>query len=94
MSNEFDPPTETVTAPVNATVTATGIPAPASARPVRVGTVVWGFILIGLAAMFFTFAQVDLSRFNPAIVLTWVILGVGALAVVGGIVGALLRRRH
>jgi hypothetical protein len=86
MSNEFDPTTETVTAPVTAV--------PTSARPVRVGTVVWGFIIIGLAAMFFTFAQFDLSRFNPAIVLTWVILGVGALAVVGGIVGALLRRRH
>jgi hypothetical protein len=78
----------------NDTTTEIGVQAPASTRPVRVGTVVWGFILLGLAAMFFTFAQVDLSRFNPAIVLTWVILGIGALAVVGGIVGALLRRRR
>jgi hypothetical protein len=81
MSNEFD------------TTTEIGTPAPTSARPVRVGTVVWGFILLGLAAMFFVFAQFDLSGSNAAIILTWVILGVGALAVVGGIVGALVRRR-
>jgi hypothetical protein len=84
MSNEFD----TTTGTTETTAT------PASARPVRVGTVVWGLILIGLAAMFFVFAQFDLSGFNPAIILTWVVLGVGALAVVGGIVGALMRRRR
>ena len=78
----------------NDTTTESVIAVPASARPVRVSTVVWGFILLGLAAMFFVFAQLDLSRFNPAIILTWVILGIGALAVVGGIAGALLRRRH
>jgi hypothetical protein len=78
----------------NDTTTESVIAEPASARPVRVSTVVWGFILLGLAAMFFVFAQLDLSRFNPAIILTWVILGIGTLAVVGGIAGALLRRRH
>jgi hypothetical protein len=89
MTNDFDTTDNTAS-----TVSIeTGVPSPASARPVRVGTVVWGFILLGLATMFFVFAQINLSRFNPAIVLTWVILGVGALAVVGGIVGALLRRR-
>jgi hypothetical protein len=77
----------------NSDTTEIGIPAPANARPVRVGTVVWGFILLGLAAMFFVFAQIDLTRFNPAIILTWIILGIGALAVVGGIVGAVVRRR-
>ena len=80
--------------PSNDTTTESVIAVPASARPVRVSTVVWGFILLGLAAMFFVFAQLDLSRFNPAIILTWVILGIGALAVVGGIAGALFRRRH
>jgi hypothetical protein len=78
----------------NDTTTEIGVQPPASARPVRVGTVVWGFMLLGLAAMFIVFAQIDLSRFNPAIVLTWVILGIGALAVVGGVVGALMRRRR
>jgi amino acid transporter len=82
MSNEFD------------TTDNIGTPVSTSARPVRVGTVVWGFTLLGLAAMFFVFAQFDLSGSNAAVILTWVILGVGALAVVGGIVGALVRRRH
>lgn len=60
--------------------------------PVRVGTIVWGFIIVGIAALFFAWAQFDLAGFNPAIVATWAILGLGALAVVGGVVGALFRR--
>lgn len=60
--------------------------------PVRVGTIVWGFILVGIAALFFAWAQFDLAGFNPAIVATWAVLGVGALAVIGGVVGALARR--
>ena len=64
-----------------------------SPRTVRVTTVVWGFILMAVAAWFFTFAQVDLSGVAPGVLLAWVVLGIGALAVVGGLVGALLRRR-
>ena len=64
----------------------------ATSSPVRVGTIVWGFILVGIAALFFAWAQFDLAGFNPAIVATWAVLGVGALAVIGGVVGALVRR--
>ncbi len=64
-----------------------------SPRTVRVTTVVWGFILMAVAAWFFTFAQVDLSGVAPGVLLAWVVLGIGALAVVGGLVGALFRRR-
>jgi hypothetical protein len=60
--------------------------------PVRVGTIVWGFIIVGIAALFFAWAQFDLAGFNPAIVATWAILGLGTLAVIGGVVGALFRR--
>lgn len=64
-----------------------------SSRTVRVSTVVWGFILMAIAAWFFTFAQIDLSGVAPGVLLAWVALGIGALAVVGGVVGALFRRR-
>ena len=63
-----------------------------TSSPVRVGTIVWGFILVGIAALFFACAQLDLAGFNPAIVATWAVLGVGALAVIGGVIGALVRR--
>ena len=45
---------------------------------------------MGIAALFFAGAQFDLARFNPAILATWVVLGIGALAVMGGLAGALL----
>jgi hypothetical protein len=62
-------------------------------RPARVGTIVWGFLLIGLAAVFFVTAQFDLGRFNPAVIAVWAVLGIGVLTVIGGLAGALLRRR-
>ena len=64
----------------------------ALASSVRVGTIVWGFILVGIAVLFFAAAQFDLARFNPAIVATWAVLGIGALAVIGGLAGAMFRR--
>ncbi|HEU0256533.1 MAG TPA: hypothetical protein VFQ96_01690 [Microbacteriaceae bacterium] len=73
-------------------------PAPApyddyAERPVRVGTVVWGFLLVGIAAVFFTASQVDLSGVSPALIAVWVVLGIGAITITGGVTGALLRRR-
>ncbi|MEO6504852.1 MAG: hypothetical protein ABIW36_08830 [Terrimesophilobacter sp.] len=62
--------------------------------PVRVGTIVWGFILVGIAALFFIGAQFDLAGFNPAVVATWAVLLVGVLAVIGGVVAALFRTRQ
>ena len=61
-------------------------------REVRVGTVVWGFIIIGVAVLFFLGSQWDLGRFNPALVTAWTVLGIGTLAVIGGLVAALFRR--
>jgi hypothetical protein len=62
-------------------------------RPVRLGTVVWGFLLIGLAALFFAIARFDFSAFQPGVVAAWAVLGIGALALVGGVLGAILRSR-
>ncbi|GAB3039221.1 hypothetical protein GCM10027052_19060 [Parafrigoribacterium mesophilum] len=63
-----------------------------SGSPVRVGTIIWGFILVAIAAFFFAGTQFDLAGFNPAVVATWSVLGLGALAVIGGVAGALFRR--
>ena len=65
----------------------------AASSPARVGTIVWGFILVGIAALFFASAQFELDRLNPAILATWVVLSIGALALMGGLAGALLRRK-
>jgi len=64
-----------------------------SSRTVRVATVVWGFIIIGIAAAFFAFAQFDLSGVSPGVVIAWVVIAIGTLAIVGGLIGALFRRR-
>jgi hypothetical protein len=64
-----------------------------SPRNVQVATVVWGFILIGIAAGFFAFAQFDLSGVGPGVIIAWIVLGIGALAIVGGLLGALFRHR-
>lgn len=61
-------------------------------RTVQVPTVVWGFILIAFAAWCFAFARIDLSGVAPGVVVAWVVLGVGGLAIVGGLVGLLFRR--
>ena len=61
-------------------------------RTVQVATVVWGFILIAIAAWAFTFTQVDLSGVDPGVVVAWAVLAIGVLAIVGGLVGALFRR--
>lgn len=62
-------------------------------RTVRISTVIWGFILLSIAALFFTIAQFDLTRVNPGIVAAWVVIGIGSLAIVGGLIGAAVRRR-
>jgi hypothetical protein len=59
---------------------------------VRVGTVIWGFILLGIAALFFAMARLDLSEVSPGVIAAWVVIGIGALAVVGGLIGAIVRR--
>lgn len=59
----------------------------------RTGTVVWGFIILGVAALAFTATQWDLSEYHPGIITAWVAVGLGGLAIVGGLVAAIFRRR-
>ena len=59
----------------------------------RTGTVVWGFIIMGVAALAFTATQWDLSEYHPGVIAAWVAVGIGALAIVGGLLAALFSRR-
>lgn len=67
-------------------------PVPADARPVRAGTVIWGVIMVAIAAMFFATAQADLDEVSGWVILAWGVLALGAVLVVGGVIAALTRR--
>jgi hypothetical protein len=58
--------------------------------PVRVGTIVWGGILLLVAAITATAIFIDATIYTPTFIL-WSIVGFGALLVFGGIVGAVVR---
>ena len=58
--------------------------------PVRVGTIVWGTILLALAALSITITLFDPIEYSATFVL-WVVVGFGSLLVLGGIAGAIAR---
>lgn len=62
-------------------------------RGARTGTVVWGFIIMGIAALVFATTQWDLSVYHPAVIAAWTVVGFGALAIVGGLIAAIFRKR-
>ena len=64
---------------------------PTTARtPVRVGTIVWGTLLLALAALSATITLVDPIDYSPLFFM-WVVVGFGALLVIGGIAGAIAK---
>lgn len=66
-------------------------------REVRVGTVVSGFLSLGIALIFFLSATQALNDYDLSTVVTWSVLLLGLLALVGavlaGIVAAVRRSR-
>lgn len=62
-------------------------------RGARTGTVVWGLIIMGVAALAFAATQWDLSVYHPAVITAWTVVGIGVLAIVGGLLAAIFRRR-
>lgn len=62
-------------------------------RPVRIATVIWGFILLSIAALFFAITQIKVTNVNLGIIGAWVVIGIGSLAIVGGLIGTAMRRR-
>ncbi|AWB89950.1 hypothetical protein [Homoserinimonas hongtaonis] len=63
-------------------------PPPRTRRPVRMSTVVWGVILLGLAALFVTARVVDPNIVDGWTALAWGGLGLGLILIVGGIAAA------
>ena len=80
------------TMPVYESTTQAPRTADTEARPVRAGTVIWGVIMVAIAAMFFATAQLDLDEVSGWVVVAWGILALGAVLVVGGVIAALSKR--
>ncbi|SLK01189.1 hypothetical protein [Arthrobacter sp. P2b] len=60
---------------------------PAGPAPARVGTVVWGLIVLALAALIIV-AQLGFVTLNGTYVLIGLMIGAGAALVVGGVLSA------
>lgn len=58
--------------------------------PLSVGTIVWGGILLLIAAVTVTLAVIDPDEVTPITVI-WSFVAVGGVLVVAGIVGAIVR---
>lgn len=56
----------------------------------RVGTIVWGSILLVVAAVAIIASQVDFGDITPTVIV-WSVVGFGAVLVVAGIVTAIVR---
>ena len=56
-------------------------------KPARVGTIVWGLIVLALAALIIV-ARLGLVTLNGTYVLIGLMLGAGAALVVGGLISA------
>ena len=63
------------------------VPEPLEDSPARVGTIVWGLIVVALAALLIV-AQLGLVVLNGTYVLIGLMIGAGAALVVGGLLSA------
>ena len=59
-------------------------------QPVAVPSVVWGVIVLVIAAGAFVFATLDIGEFTVAGIV-WAVIGLGALLIVAAIIGAVVR---
>lgn len=62
-------------------------------RRARVVTIVWGLVIIVVAALFGA-AELGGYRFNPGEVLIWLLVGSGVALIAGGIISAVRGRRE
>ncbi|MET4583043.1 O-antigen ligase [Conyzicola nivalis] len=65
-------------------------PAPLAPLKPRIGTIVWGCILLVVAAIAIAASQVDFGDLTPTVIV-WSIIGFGGILVVAGIVTAIVR---
>ena len=73
----------------NPTATDTVAVPPAPLKP-RIGTIVWGCILLVVAAIAIAASQVDFGDLTPTVIV-WSVIGFGGILVVAGIVTAIVR---
>ncbi|MDP9694169.1 UNVERIFIED_ORG: hypothetical protein J2X79_001724 [Arthrobacter globiformis] len=81
--SSFDPSPETNPSPKTPTA---GTDEPAEA-PARVGTIVWGLVVLALAVLI-TISQLGIVVLNGTYVLIGLMLGAGAALVIGGLLSA------
>jgi hypothetical protein len=81
--SSFDPAPDSST-PQTPTTVHTEAPGPA---PTRVGTVVWGLIVVALATLIII-SQLGIVALNGTYVLIGLMIGAGAALVVGGLLSA------
>ena len=62
-------------------------PEPPAASPARVGTIVWGLIVVALAALIII-SQLGIVALNGTYVLIGLMIGAGAALVIGGLLSA------
>lgn len=56
----------------------------------RIHTIIWGALLLGIAALFLVGSLVDLSGVNPALIVVIAAVSLGTLLVLAAILGSLL----
>ncbi|HEX9088747.1 MAG TPA: hypothetical protein VF867_14610 [Arthrobacter sp.] len=62
-------------------------PEPAEDSPARVGTIVWGLIVVALAALIIV-SQLGIVALNGTYVVIGLMIGAGAALVIGGLLSA------
>ena len=62
-------------------------PEPPKGSPARVGTIVWGLIVVALAALIIV-AQLGIVALNGTYVVIGLMIGAGAALVIGGLLSA------
>ncbi len=60
---------------------------PAEPAPTRVGTIVWGLVVLALASLIIV-AQLGIVTLNGTYVLIGLMIGAGAALIIGGLVSA------
>ena len=66
------------------------VPAPLAPLKPRIGTIVWGCILLVVATIAIVASQMDFGDLAPNVIV-WTVIGFGGVLVVAGVVTAIVR---
>ncbi|MDR7084378.1 hypothetical protein J2X01_003687 [Arthrobacter ginsengisoli] len=85
--SSYDAPTGRAEDSSPATPPPTAVPEPFEDSPARVGTIVWGLVVVALAALLIV-SQLGIVALNGTYVLIGLMIGAGAALVIGGLLSA------